>query len=128
MKKRILAILGSIAVIIGTVAGLSACSGSGSSTQQNATQLLQGDGYTPSSAYTNALQGGLDSSSAVTSSQAGTNSSGDVQAVIVFDNAADEQAGADGAQSTLSGSGITLSSSGDVLTATGPVAAWASVG
>lgn len=129
MNRRILAILGSVAVLGGTIGGLSACSGSSqSATPQNATQIIQSDGYTPSATFTQSLQGGLDSDSTVTSSQAGTNSAGNVQAVVVFDNAGDEQTGAAGVQSLVTGSGITAQSNGDVLTLTGPLAAWASVG
>jgi hypothetical protein len=127
IRKRIIGILAVVLVALGTIAGLSACSGgSSSSTPQNATQILQSDGYTPSSAYTSALQGGLGSTSGeVTSSQVGTNG-GNVQAVIVFDNATDEQAGATGIQGQFTG--LNSASSGDVLTVTGPLTAWASAG
>jgi hypothetical protein len=126
IRKRIIAILGAIAVLVGVLGGLAACSGS--SGPQNATQILQSDGYTPSSSFTSSLQGGLTGDSAVTSSQAGTNNSGDVQAVVVFDNASDEGTGAAGVQSLVSGSGITSASNGDVLTLTGPLSAWAAAG
>ena len=124
--KRLIALL-AIVLSLGAVIGLSACSGgSSSSTPQNATQILQSDGYTPSSAYTSALQGGLGSTSGeVTSSQVGTNG-GNVQAVIVFDNSTDEQAGAAGIQGQFSG--LNSSSNGDVLTVTGPLTAWANAG
>lgn len=129
MNRRILAILGSVAVLGGTIGGLSACSGSSqSATPQNATQIIQSDGYTPSSTFTQSLQSGLDSDSTVTSSQAGTNGAGDVQAVVVFDNAGDEATGASGVQSLVAGSGITSQSNGDVLTLTGPESAWAALG
>ena len=130
-RNRLFALLAIVAVL-GGIIGLSACSGSSSAPPQNATQILKSDGYTPSSAYTSALQGGLDGSGGtVTSSQVGTNSSSSVQAVIVFDSAADAQAGEQGV--TGSGeigfySGITPALHGDVLTMTGPLSAWAAAG
>ena len=125
-RKRLAALI-AIVAILGGIVGLSACSG-GSSTPQNATQILQSDGYTPSSAFTSSLQGGLTGDTSVTSSQAGTNSAGDVQAVVVFDNASDEATGAAGVSSLASGNGITSASNGDVLTLTGPLSAWAAAG
>jgi hypothetical protein len=122
-RKRLFALLAIVAVL-GGIIGLSACSGS--SGPQNATQVLQSDGYTPSAAYTSALQGGLGNTDGmVTSSQAGTNG-GNVQAVIVFANATDEQAGAAAVSSQFAG--LQIASHGDVLTATGPLTTWASLG
>jgi hypothetical protein len=127
MKKRIYAIAASVAIVGGAVGGLSACSGS-SSSAPTASSVLSSDGYTPNSAYTSALQSGLDGSSEVTSSIAGTNNSGDIQGVVVFDNASDEQAGASALQSQYGGDGLTIASSGTVLTVTGPVSTWAGLG
>jgi hypothetical protein len=112
---------------VGVVAGLSACSG-GSSSPPNATQVLQSDGYTVSSAYTSALQSGIDGNSEVLSSIAGTNSSGDIQGVVVFDSASDEQAGASALQSQYSDDGLIVASNGTVLTVTGSESTWASIG
>jgi hypothetical protein len=127
INRRTRAAAGVIAAI-GLGAGLAACS-SGPSTPANATQILQSDGYTVSAAYTTALQGGLASANApageITSSVAGTNSAGDIQGVVVFDNAADAQSGASGAGSSP---GITVATNGDVVTLTGPVSAWAALG
>jgi hypothetical protein len=131
MNKRIAGGVAIAAVLAGTVGGLTACS-SGPSTPPNATQILQSDGYTPSAAYTQSLQGGLDGGAGtVTSSEAGTDNAGNIQAVVVFDNAADAQAGNAGlsnAGDTGFYTGITAKVSGDVLTVTGPVSAWESLG
>lgn len=129
-KRTILGSVAAIAVLGGTIGGLSACSGSGSSGPPTASSVLSSDGYTPSAAYTTALQGGLASagssaSSEVTSSIAGTNSAGDIQGVVVFDNAADATAGAQGAGSTP---GIAVVTNGDVVTLTGSESAWAALG
>jgi hypothetical protein len=124
-RNRLIALI-AVIFVLGGVIGLAACSGS--SGPQNATQVLQSDGYTPSATYTSALQGGLNSgggTTEITSSQAGTNSSGDIQGVVVFDNSADAQAGATGAGSSP---GISVVTNGDVVTLTGPSAAWAALG
>jgi hypothetical protein len=126
-RKRLFALLAIVAVL-GGIIGLSACSGS--SGPQNATQVLQSDGYTPNAALTQSLQSGIGASdSMVTSSQVGENNSGSVQAVIVFDNASDEQLGATSIQAAgYTGNGINVVSNGDTLTATGPLSAWAAAG
>jgi hypothetical protein len=126
MNKRIVGVVGAAAVLAGTIGGLTACS-SGPATPQNAAQVLQSDGYTPSSAYTQALQSGLSGGGGneITSSIAGTNNSGDIQGVVVFDNSADATAGAQGAGSSP---GITVNTNGDVVTLTGSVSAWAALG
>ena len=129
-RNRLFALIAIVLAIGGLLGGLAACSGS--SGPQNATQILQSDGYTPNAAFTNALSSGLNGGSGeVTSSQAGTNSAGDIQAVVVFDNPADAQAGEQGvAQAGDTGfyTGITPVLHGDVLTLTGPSTAWASLG
>jgi hypothetical protein len=128
MNKRIVGVLATGAVLAGTVGGLTACS-SGPSTPPNATQVLQSDGYTPSAAYTSSLQSGLDGGNGeVTSSQAGTNSAGDIQGVVVFDNAADASAGQSALNSSGDATGLSVTTSGDVLTVTGSLSAWAALG
>lgn len=128
MKNRYFAIAASIAVVGGTIGGLTACS-SGPATPQNATQVLQSDGYTPSSTWTDALQSGIGSTGGdITSSEAGTNSAGDIQAVVVWNSASEASAGVTALNTQFGSDGITTVSNGDVLTATGPLSAWASAG
>jgi hypothetical protein len=125
-RNRLIALI-AILVVLGGVVGITACSG-GSSAPQNATQVLQSDGYTPSATYTSALQSGLNSgggTTEITSSEAGTNSAGDIQGVVVFDNGADATAGATGAGSSP---GITVATNGSVVTLTGSESAWAALG
>jgi hypothetical protein len=123
-RNRLFALIAIVLALGGVLGGLTACSG-GSSTPQTATQIIQSDGYTPSAAYTTALQGGLNGDSAVTSSQAGTNAAGDIQGVVVFDNNADAAIGASGVSSTP---GISIVTNGDVVTLTGAASAWANAG
>jgi hypothetical protein len=120
--------LAAIAIGAGLAGLIGACGSSGSSGPPNATSILQSDGYTPSAAYTTAMQGGIASAGSqagqVSSSEAGTNGD-NIQGVIVFDNSADASAAA--AQSPSAG-GLTVAQNGDVVTITGNVTAWASEG
>jgi hypothetical protein len=126
-RNRVTAAVSGVIVAVGLGAGLAACS-SGPSTPANATQILQSDGYTPSAAYTTAMQGGISSAGAqagqITSSEAGTNGD-NIQGVLVFDNASDAQTAA--AQDPSAG-GITVAQNGDVVTITGSITSWASLG
>jgi len=128
--NRVTATVGGVLLAAGVGAGLAACS-SGPSSPPNATQILQSDGYTPSAAYTGALQSGIgNSDGTVTSSQAGTEGD-NIQGVVVFDNSTDAAAGVsalNGSGSTGFYTGLTVAQNGDVVTVTGPVSAWASAG
>lgn len=128
-NRRFIASIAIVAGIVGGGAALTACS-SGPSGPPNATSVLQSDGYTPSAAYTSALQSGLGGApdGTVLSSQAGTNSNDQIQLVVVFDNATDAQAGLTGVQTQYGSDGITSSASGQVLTATGTVAGFEQAG
>jgi hypothetical protein len=125
--NRVTAAVSGVLVALGVGAGLAACS-SGPTTPPNATQVLQSDGYTPSAAYTTAMQGGIASSgsqaSQITSSEAGTNGD-NIQGVLVFDNSSDASTAV--AQDT-STPGITVAQNGDVVTITGSISSWAAIG
>jgi hypothetical protein len=125
-RRTLFAILAGLAIIVGSVATITACSGSGA--PQTAAQILQSDGYTANASLTQSLQSGIGSDSMITSSQAGENSSGSVQAVVVFDNSSDAQLGQSAVNTELNSSSIAVTTNGDVLTATGPLAAWAAAG
>jgi hypothetical protein len=125
--NRVTSAVAGLLLAAGVGAGLVACS-SGPSSPPTATQVLQSDGYTPSAAFTSSLQNGIgNSDGTITSSEAGTNG-GNVQAVVVYDNASDASAGVSAVQSVVGGDGITVTSNGDVLTATGSLSAWAAAG
>jgi hypothetical protein len=125
--NRVTAAVSGVLLAVGVGAGLAACS-SGPSSPPNATSVLQSDGYTPSAAYTTAMQGGIEQSgsqaSQITSSEAGTNGD-NIQGVLVFDNSSDAATAA--AQDPSAG-GITVAQNGDVVTITGNITAWAAVG
>lgn len=127
-RNRVTAATAGVLVALGLGAGLAACTSGGSSAPPTATQVLQSDGYTPSAAYTTAMQGGIASAGSqagqVTSSEAGTNGD-NIQGVIVFDNSSDASTAA--AQDPSAG-GITVAQNGDVVTITGSVSSWAAVG
>jgi hypothetical protein len=127
MNKRITSILAAGAIAAGLVGGIGACGG-GSSSPPNATQILQSNGYTPSSDYTSDFQNGLGSgSSEVSSSEAGTNGN-NVQVVIVADNAADASTAVSALNQQYGGDGLSVTQSGDVVTVTGSISTFANIG
>jgi hypothetical protein len=116
---------GITAVAAGAILAIvvSAC---GSSGPQNATSILQSDGYTPSSAIESSMASSLGSGSGVSSSAAGTDNAGNIQVVLVYSNSAAAAIGAAGARSADAGIAVTVN--GDIVTATGTPATWANAG
>lgn len=119
-KKTLFAILAGLAIIVGTIAGLTACSGGSSpSGPPSATSVLQSDGYTYDSALTGTVQSeiGAQGSSVGLSSLAVGSQGSNLQLVMVFGTPAEATEGAAGVGN--SAPGITVTTNGDVLTATG---------
>lgn len=128
MKRKVLAILGCLAVVVSVIAGLSACSGSSqSATPPSATSVLSSDGYTYDSSLTSQVQTGLGSEPGLSSLAVGEQGS-NIQLVMVVTTASEASAAASGVQSQYAGDGITVAANGDVITATGSLDAFASAG